>query len=462
MHLTKQCSGDKDKYSIESSSSHNSRGLLCGAYASRPSADHYASQANPRNVTLAKSAHPTPKSGGTQNQPASTSSHNLRVALIHFLIDTSILRNDPRREKAAFRAVTRALRGENILLHIPELVIQEFLSQELEPYQKALTDILAPTNRLLKKPLPKFLHNIFTNLKSSCSKGDTLEQIQEIIRDNFNEWLGSVKHQRYPIKPDHSRIVFERYFRGDLPFREPKNREDIPDAFICVTIEDVLKEIDSLHLVVSDKGIQRTFSEKPNITIWPSLDKFVSSEEFSTLLREHYAHTNFTQLCKLFISERHLLEKTIERDILDSLLYVEVVSDAIPGENGKGMITSVDELQETEFRIEDITYYGDGIGVIPFKIELICGIDFSIFKSDYTIMSDKESEGISVSELNEHFFEANKEFTLYVSGNLSIETSINVLEQEDPSEQDLTETAESNSVRIDEINEIDIPIRYEY
>lgn len=377
--------------------------------------------------------------------------------MIHLLIDTSILSNDPRREKAAFIAVTRALREENILLHIPELVIQEFLSQRLEPYQKALKDILASTNSLLRKPLPKSLQNVFTNLKSSCSKEDTLEQIQEIVRDDFNAWLSSVKHQRYPIKPDHSRRVFERYFRGDLPFREPKKRDDIPDAFICATIEDVLKEIDSLHLVVSDKGIQRTFCGKPNITIWPSLDKFVSSEEFSALLKEQYARTNFTQLCKLLISKRCLLEKVIERDILDSLIYVEIVSNAIPGENGEGMITSVDEPHEIEFKIEDLTYYGDGIGIIPFKVELICGIDFSIFKSDYMIMSDKESEGIFTSELNKHFFEANKEFTLNVSGNLSIETSINVLEQEEPSEQDLTETAESDSIRIDEINEIDIP-----
>ena len=383
--------------------------------------------------------------------------------MINLLIDTSVLRNDPRREKAAFRAVTRALREGNILLHIPELVIQEFLSQELEPYQKALKDILASTNRLLRKPsLPKSLHNVFTNLKSSCSKGDTLEQIQETISDDFNTWLDSVKHQRYPIKPDHSRRVFERYFRGDLPFREPKKRDDIPDAFICATIEDVLQEIDSLHLVVPDKGIRRTFSGKPNITIWSSLDKFVSSEEFGALLREHYARTNFSQLCKLLISERCLLEKAIERDILESLPYVAVVSDAIPGENGEGMITSVDEPQKIEFGIEDVTYYGDGIGVIPFEVEINCEINFSIFKSDYMIMNDKESEGIFISELNEHFFEADKEFTLNISGNLSLETSTNALEQEDPSEQNLTETVESNSVRIDEINEIDIPIRYEY
>ena len=382
--------------------------------------------------------------------------------MINLLIDTSVLRNDPRREKAAFRAVTRALREGNILLHIPELVIQEFLSQELEPYQEALKDIMASTNRLLRKPLPKSLQNVFTNLKNSCSKEDTLEQIQEIISDDFNVWLDSLKHQRHSIKPDHSRRVFERYFRGDLPFREPKKRDDIPDAFICATIEDVLQEIDSLHLVVSDKGIYRTFSGKPNITIWSSLDKFVSSEEFGALLKEHYARTNFSQLCKLLISERCLLEKAIERDILESLPYMTVVSDAIPGENGEGMITSIGEPQKIEFRIEDVTYYGDGIGVIPFKFEIICEIDFSIFKSDYIIMSDKESEGIFISELNKHFFEANKEFTLNVSGNLSLETSTNVLEQEDPSEQDLNETIGSNSVRIDEINEIDIPIRYEY
>ena len=134
----------------------------------------------------------------------------------------------------------------------------------------------------------------------------------------------------------------------------------------------------------------------------------------------------------------------------------------LPGENGEGMITSVDEPQKIEFGIEDVTYYGDGIGVIPFEVEINCEINFSIFKSDYMIMNDKESEGIFISELNEHFFEADKEFTLNISGNLSLETSTNALEQEDPSEQNLTETVESNSVRIDEINEIDIPIRYEY
>lgn len=53
-------------------------------------------------------------------------------------------------------------------------------------------------------------------------------------------------------------------------------------------------------------------------------------------------------------------------------------------------------------------------------------------------MQDKQAR-ISISERNEHYFDADEEYTVEVSGTLSLKLDAGKLEKEDLGEEDLTD-----------------------
>jgi rRNA-processing protein FCF1 len=73
--------------------------------------------------------------------------------MIQVVLDTSIYRMDPKRNKAAFRAFTRLCTASKVQLHIPYFVKHEFLSQQRSALENALTAIQTTQRQLLDSPI---------------------------------------------------------------------------------------------------------------------------------------------------------------------------------------------------------------------------------------------------------------------------------------------------------------------
>jgi len=96
--------------------------------------------------------------------------------MLHLVLDTTALRSDPARKKAAFQSLTRLSQAMEVQIYIPYIVQQEFLSQEEDQYrthlQKVISSIQALQKRLLPEETVNFLKNSIESFKNTQSKLD--------------------------------------------------------------------------------------------------------------------------------------------------------------------------------------------------------------------------------------------------------------------------------------------------
>jgi hypothetical protein len=117
--------------------------------------------------------------------------------------------------------------------------------------------------------------------------------------------------------------------------------------------------------------------------------------------------------------------------------HIRTVRDHYFSEDSNEAVISMVGEAEPVFDFDNIEYYGGSEIGIPFTAVSECMVDYPIFKSEYVTMSDEEMSKISVTELNDHFFEAQQDFPIGVKGTLSVEIATDHLEDPDVSDGDL-------------------------
>src|SRR5580692_1229 len=98
--------------------------------------------------------------------------------MLHVIIDTSIYRNDPKRGKAAFRALTRLCEGGKIVLYVPAYVKGEFVSQQKiaveDDIRKIITAAKSITRRSGDERLAKFSEEVIKAAEKILPKAGAL------------------------------------------------------------------------------------------------------------------------------------------------------------------------------------------------------------------------------------------------------------------------------------------------
>ena len=156
--------------------------------------------------------------------------------MIHLVIDTTAFRNDPARKKAAFRSLKRLAEAGEIRLHVPHVVMEEFLSQQTEQYVAGLSEIKTLVVKFKKKHMPDMTREVLENTDQQLSR--LKEELVAFARIDFDQWVREVRAEVHGIRESHGKRVIAAYFSGASPFREKKRREDIPDAFIWQVVLD--------------------------------------------------------------------------------------------------------------------------------------------------------------------------------------------------------------------------------
>nr|WP_286946060.1 PIN domain-containing protein [Pseudomonas sp. UBA6718] len=178
--------------------------------------------------------------------------------MIDLIIDTSILRTDPHRQKSGFKAISELSKREKINVHIPKIVEQEFLTQEEEYLETAFSEakksILNLRKRLGEKHTQHLskIENLLDDLQIA-SKNNCKEQ--------FNEWIKNHEIIIGEIHPEHNSRVLDAYFLGAPPFKAKKSRNDIPDAFIFEYIKDLAINRDKAHVIAGDGALRETLKK---------------------------------------------------------------------------------------------------------------------------------------------------------------------------------------------------------
>lgn len=373
---------------------------------------------------------------------------------MHVLIDSSIYRTDPKRTKAGFQTMKRLAAAEQIQLHLPHCVREEFLTQQAEKISVEFGKMKQAGKSVLRLTGHA---NTVGAVKRILDKVEVLSSsIMAIATEEFDGWLEATKTEIHEVDDSHGKRVTDAYFAGNDPFASRKKREDFPDAFIYQTVQDLAGQHGNLHVIVADNNLRASCERLEKVTTHHNIGSFIGLPECQMLIRELDQVLNISRIIKLLPQETKVLQDNLDAQIINILPGTEIWLSDIQSDSNDATVDSIWEKSETSFEFDDVEYYGDGEIVVPFSAVVECAISYCINKPDWYAMEDFEKpQYISVTDWNRHYVLAEETREIDVKGRLILSLPVNELQQEDVYEEDLSDliNAAGYTVEIEEAGE---------
>jgi hypothetical protein len=370
--------------------------------------------------------------------------------LIHVVLDTNIFRNNPDRSNLNFRALEKLAKANSVKLHIPYVVEREFQTQQREIYSKDVDKSLSGLAGLVRKQLSPELLEKVNFLKKE------LENVKESIlfdaEHQLVKWGQDINAVRHPLCLEQALNALEAYFQGKPPLKAIKVREDIPDSFVVRAIENISKDNGDIHVVAGDKKVQDSFDGNDKITVYKSLSEFIETDSIQNELKDIDVLENLEKLegaIIAFESEYGEISCAISSHIGEKLLYETISDPSIPDDNHEASIISYYEPEDINLDFSDISYYGSGSFGVPFTLKILVGAIYYIFKADYYCMDHDNAP--SVTDHNDHYFEAEDEFEIEVKGIATISIDRDKIDFDE-----FSECVDFGSFGIDSIENIEL------
>lgn len=369
--------------------------------------------------------------------------------MINLAIDTNIFRDNPKRDKAEFKALKKLISNEKVKLFMPYIIEQEFITQQIADCEKI--------NNELKKNINSLNSRKYTNKTYIARLLNNIEELDEntcnLIQQEFDEWCIEFKVEKRPLNKEHLEVVVQNYFNGNDPFKSQKNRKDIPDAFIFQELKDIHNENGNLTFIANDTYFGDS-CKRIGIDSYNSLEEFIKSSRIQYLLKEHeITKAKFTELKEFLANNEDYLEMLLLQKDIKELENLTITDYSIPSDDNTADIVGLYSPDNIEFDCMNTTYYGDYTIDIPVSFDIDVNASFAIFKSDYY----SHDYNYSVEDLNKHYYLAHSEFTLEITAVIVLTIDINSFDfSEEVSEETFEEIVNFNSIEIDSIDSIEV------
>lgn len=372
--------------------------------------------------------------------------------MIHVVLDTNIYRKNPARDNLQFKALEKLSKAGFLCLHIPYVVLREYQSQQRELHSTDLEKAISGLSNLIRKTLNKDISDDLNTTKSDLEKKK--ENILSSAENQIVKWANSIGANIIPLCKQQAHLAFEAYFKGTAPLKSLKNREDIPDSFIVQSILKLHNDHKQTYVIAEDKKVREAFTSSENINTYESLSEFIENDLIQNELIEVDLIDNIDSLTTIL--ERNEkdsanIQNFISDNIGEFIAWSAFYDSTIPDDNHEATITGYYDAENIKLDFPEISYYGNGQFGIPFSLKITVQALYYIFKSDYYSIDPEIRRLPSVSDHNDHYFEAEEEFQLSVSGLVSITLNTN-----DISFDNLPESIKINDLEIDEISSITV------
>lgn len=284
---------------------------------------------------------------------------------------------------AMYKSLCDLVIAKKIEIHIPYVVKREIETQRLIEVENQFNKVFSELKEL-NKITGK--NNKVSNILASY------ENIKsEIIRERETDndlYFFNLTAKIHEIDVEQSKNALEAYFCGNKPLTSPKNREDIPDSFICQSIYSIIEQHSNKNkkiiVIANDKKIINTFKDDDRCLIHQSLEEFFQSDEVKKYLEETYFEFNQSPM-EFFIKHK---QDSINRDLSFLSNFSELILnkhlDYFPYSNDDTAIIA-DTLGFADFDIdfENPIILGKNKMGFNFSATNMCTLNFYINKSDY-------------------------------------------------------------------------------
>lgn len=204
--------------------------------------------------------------------------------MISLLLDTNILHQEGL-SSGNMQMLRRLVSASHVEVFVPEIVKKEFLSRRIMEAKEKLKDAQNSLTAVGKKVSKTSDAQTKTNeAQATIKEIDTV--VDEIICNDFSQWEKSLSIYILPFKPEVMTEVMDEYFSGGSVYRKPKSREDIPDAIINKSIDELIAEKQKITVAIKDGAFKKHLSKDGNITLVDSLDMFLNIESNKNKISE--------------------------------------------------------------------------------------------------------------------------------------------------------------------------------
>ena len=357
---------------------------------------------------------------------------------IHLILDTNIFRSDVLFKKAEFNALERLLENGHVILHVPYIVFNEFITYQISKYEE------------IKLHFEKNLNDL---KRFGFISKETQEKIKQIlvadykqeINTNFKERLLKYKAKIYNHIDCDPMDILKDYFEGVKAFKTLKNKEDMPDSFLYYFLLNFIKKYLGVTCFISnDSHLIKTFETNNKLITHSSLKEFIESEA----IQGHLYDIDYTTKVADFLkNKKSEISYYINNNIVDMLSGKQIEDPGIPSDDDTAYISSVNEIaSEDDLTLDFNTlhYYGENQFVID--CEFITNVEgyVDIYKADYIA----EEMDFSIFEESDHYYTTSVEIQIRIE--CGIQFQMQYLPEEDE------EQLEIESAAIDSINQIEV------
>lgn len=221
-----------------------------------------------------------------------------------------------------------------------------------------------------------------------------------------------------PIDSSHGELVMNSYFSGEIPFKNLKNRSDIPDAFIYQSIKDLLKTKEKILFISQDKGfIKRINSDQ--IVCFESLSKlFLTGEyEIKDDFFQKLEQDDKTVFLFRYFSDDIQRKAIYEIELSFVLMDIEEeLEDIVIGK----FIAVSSTVEVITFDEKNIKKTSKNTYLLPFSTTVTHSVESETNKDDLSLINEENTRDIEKKVNDEGLFEITESIKDIFQGHLSI------------------------------------------
>lgn len=343
---------------------------------------------------------------------------------IPLMLDSTLLKQVPKLNSQLFKELIKLVNIGVYKLYFSEIVEREYLTWIKEEAQKAYNNVVKATESLDKYYEEPNVFGLSLNSTASIAHSQISGVLKKVV-SNWEDFKKSTNAIILPIESSHGELVMNSYFSGDIPFKNVKNRSDIPDAFIYHSIKDLLKINEKVLFISSDKNFVKRINN----------DQVVCFENLSELFAndEYRIQDDFFQKLKQD-DKAVFLFRYFTDDIQKKAIYQIEFSDFVrdTGEELEGI--AIGSYKEVFSTVEVITLDEKNIKkisknsyLLPFTATVVHSVKSEANLEDLSLISEENIRNIDKEVNDEGFFEITESIKDTFQGDLSV-----VFESSDP------------------------------
>lgn len=316
-------------------------------------------------------------------------------------LDTNVIRA-AKENSPPFQILVELAKSKAVKVILPEIVVEERRTQWREQYTKHVTEAKKTLATLVAEKT--ISEEVGGDFASAICKLDELDT-DALSQKRYQKFLSDNGFEVCKLTIEDAQKAWEGYFAGSPPFKEVKNRSDIPDAHILASVHSNSRSASEAYFVAGDKAMFAAAEVLEGINAFQTIDDLITSERFVEL-RNGLEVEKKWQKFKSLISDTSIKEhvaKLVYENGDELLLWEDVHDHGIPEDNHTASIQSCEITGAVSVgKVED---WGSGFLRCPanFSVEALLG--FSVFRGDAFDVPDWVTVTYGDFE-NDHYFDA--------------------------------------------------------